>query len=137
MATSTDGINWIKNINPVLTGSSNGLDYQIYSGDVVLFQNVYYLYYNVSSFGSSEHKICVATSGRWGRFYKVCRNPILVKTQSWEENGIIRPSVIYDESQFKMVYMNRSGSNMSLGMATSVDGKTWTKLLQIRSSVVQ
>ena len=128
LATSTDGINWIKNVNPVLTGNTNGWDYQISSGDVVLVQNVYFLYYHASSYSSNEYKICVATSNDGVNFIKYLDNPVLVKTQSWEENGIARPSVIYDESQFKMVYMNTSGSDMSLGMATSIDGKTWTKL---------
>jgi predicted GH43/DUF377 family glycosyl hydrolase len=127
LATSLDGINWTKNVNPVLTGTTNSWDYQISSGDVVHVQNVYYLFYHTSSYGYGEYKICVATSADGVNFSKYSNNPIIVQTQPWEESGIARPSVIYDESKFKMVYMNTSGSDMSLGMATSTDGFNWTK----------
>ncbi|MEO8233558.1 MAG: hypothetical protein ABI638_14855 [Ignavibacteriota bacterium] len=128
LATSTDGINWTKNPGPILSGSSSNWDYQVSSGDVVLVNGVYYLYYHASEYGSNSQKICLATSTDGINFTKYFNNPILVQTQSWEEFGIARPSVIYDDAQFKMVYMNTSGSNMSLGMATSTDGKIWTKL---------
>lgn len=127
VATSLNGINWEKNSTPILSGSSSGWDFLISGGEVVMVNGVYYLYYSASSNSYSEYKIGVATSTDGINFTKFNGNPIIAKTQSWESEGVMNPSVIYDDGMFKMVYMNRHGVNMSLGMATSSDGKNWTK----------
>lgn len=127
LATSEDGINWTKNPNPVLNGNINSWDYSISDCDVVINQNTFYLFYSARDYYSDQYKTGLATSNDGISFNKYNSNPILVQTQTWEEMSVFRPSVIYDENQFKMVYMNRHGDGMSFGMATSTDGKNWTK----------
>jgi len=72
-----------------------------------------------------ELKIGLATSTdaiNWTRFEG---NPILTNTEPWEENGVYEPTVIVENNQFKMIYMNSSSSGF--GAAYSSDGIHWTK----------
>lgn len=65
--------------------------------------------------------------GIWAKYSK---NPILTRTEPWEARAICEPSVIYEDSIFKMWYMGcktSAGCNAALGYATSKDGFTWKK----------
>ena len=48
-----------------------------------------------------------------------------MNTEPWEENGVYEPTVIVENNQFKMVYMNSSST--AFGTAYSSDGIHWTK----------
>ncbi len=122
LATSVDGVNWIKYPQPVLYATS-GWEYQIGSSSLIKKDGIYYLYY----FGRSapNYRIGVATSIDGINFTKYAGNPILTNTVSWEGTGVIYPSVIKENSLFKMVYTNSSGTGF--GMATSTDGLNWIK----------
>jgi predicted GH43/DUF377 family glycosyl hydrolase len=122
LATSVDGINWIKYPQPIIYATS-GWEYQIGSSSIVKKDGIYYLYY----FGRSAplYKIGVATSTDGINFTKYPGNPIITNTASWEESGVIYPSVILENSLFKMVYTNSTGTGF--GLATSPDGFNWIK----------
>ncbi len=122
LATSSDGISWQKHPSPVLYGTT-GWETRIAPSSVLKINGTYYLYY----YGSmvSNNKIGLATSMDGINWTKYSGNPILEATQSWEGSGIYYPAIIEDEGVYKMVYMNKSAN--AFGMATSVNGITWTK----------
>ncbi|MFZ1517643.1 MAG: hypothetical protein WAU11_02650 [Ignavibacteriaceae bacterium] len=122
LATSIDGINWEKYPQPILYGTS-GWEYQIGSSSIIKKDGVYYLYYYGRTLPT--YAIAVATSTDGINFTKYSGNPILTNQQSWELNGVLYPSVIEENTQLKMVYMNSNGSGF--GIATSSDGFNWTK----------
>jgi predicted GH43/DUF377 family glycosyl hydrolase len=127
LATSADGINWFKNPNPILTGSSNW-ETNVGVTDVIKINNTYYLYYHGrTSDVNYQINIGLATSVDGNIWEKYSGNPILTKTQAWEGNGVLFPSIIYENNLFTMVYGNALGSISGFGIATSVDGISWIK----------
>ena len=126
LATSSDGKIWIKFPTPVLVGSSNW-ERQISPHSILKKDGVYYLYY-VGRSQTNQDRIGLAISNDRICWSKYSGNPILVPTHSWEGLGVSWPSVIYENGLFKMVYMKISSVITAFGMATSNDGKNWTKL---------
>ncbi len=122
LATSADGINWVKYPYPILMGTT-GWEYQIGSSAILKKNGIYYLYYYGRNLPS--YSIAVATSLDGINFTKYSGNPILTAVHQWELNGLLYPSVIEENTQLKMVYMNSNGSGF--GIATSTDGFNWTK----------
>lgn len=126
LATSSDGKVWEKYPTPVLVGSSNW-ERQISPHSILKKDGVYYLYY-IGRIQTTQDRIGLAFSTDGISWSKYSGNPILVPTQSWEGSGVSWPSVIYENGVFKMVYMKISSVINAFGMATSNDGKNWTKL---------
>jgi predicted GH43/DUF377 family glycosyl hydrolase len=124
LATSIDGIHWIRNYNPVIV--PNGQYYSIGLTDIVKNGQMYFGYFDYHTLSSSESKIGLATSTDGLNWVMYSGNPILVSSLSWEGVGINNPSVILENSQYKMVYGNAVGQN-AFGMATSSDGFNFVK----------
>ena len=122
LAVSSDGINWTKHPNPVLYGTS-GWEFQIGASSVIKHNETYFLFYTGRNL--PQYKIGLATSTDGVNFTKYSGNPILTNTEPWENSGVLYPSVIYENNQFKMVYMNSTGT--AFGFAYSPDGMNWTK----------
>ena len=125
LATSLDGKVWQKNPDPVMYGTS-GWERQIAAQSILKINGLYYMYYG-GQFQTGEGKIGLAISNDGINWTKYSGNPILVPTQSWEENGISWSGVILDNSVFKMVYMKIGSTSDAFGYATSIDGKNWIK----------
>lgn len=121
-ATSYDGINWEKYPHPILQGTS-GWEYQVASAAVIKHNETYYLYYTGRNL--PELKIGLATSSDGIHWTRYENNPVLTYTEPWEENGVYSPTVVRENDQFKMIYMNSSGN--AFGIAYSSDGMHWTK----------
>lgn len=116
LATSTDGIHWTKNINPIIYGTGY---VNMNITDIVKKDNIYYAYFGYSLTQSTDNntRIGVATSTdgiNWDL------HKIMSPTFKWEGSSVTSPTVILDEGVFKMVYVNSEGN--SFGYATSVDG---------------
>lgn len=126
LATSPDGKVWQKYSTPVLVGSSNW-ERQISPHTIIKKDDLYYLYY-IGRSNINQDKIGLALSNDGITWLKYSENPILAATQMWEGTGISWPSIIYDNGIFTMVYMNTSYGVNAFGMATSFNGKNWTKL---------
>ena len=123
LATSSDGINWIKQPNPVIYADAD--EYQISPNDIVKVNGTYYLYYSKRAYPYYDIRVATSTDGV--NFTKPNNNPLLVPAQNWEGTGIFSPSVIYENGIFKMIYVSVGGNGTDLGMATSNDGIHWTK----------
>jgi len=121
-ATSTDGISWEKYPQPVLYGTY-GWEYQIVANVIIKHDGTYYLFYTGRNL--PEYKIGLAISTDGVNFTRYSNNPILSNTESWEESGVGYPSIIIADGQFRMIYMNSSGTGF--GVAYSSDGMDWTK----------
>ena len=72
-----------------------------------------------------QYKIGVAISTDGINFTRYSGNPILTNDKPWELNGVLDGSVINDNGNFKMVYMNSNASGF--GFASSSDGFNWIK----------
>lgn len=65
-----------------------------------------------------------------GDFYEYPSNPVLTKgaTDAWDESYVAHPSVFEVNGQFLMYYTGSNAAGVNkIGLATSTDGKTWTK----------
>ncbi len=122
LATSTDGINWVKHPNPVLY-SGSGWEYQIGPSSIIKIDNVYYLYYYCRNLPVRGIGIATSTDGiNWTRHPS---NPIIVADQPWEESYIYYADVHKVNNQYEMIYMNTSGT--AFGIAISTNGISWIK----------
>ncbi len=128
LATSTDGINWTKNPNPVLY-TSVGWESQLTASEIIKVDNQYYLYYSGVVGDPAVCKVGLATSSDGINFTRCPSNPILVPTQSWEGPSVLSPSIIYENGSFTMIYMNFNTNIKGFGKAVSTDGINWTKVI--------
>ncbi|MDY0082915.1 MAG: hypothetical protein RBR74_07020 [Ignavibacteriaceae bacterium] len=122
LATSVDGINWIKHSNPVIYGTYNW-EYQIIPNSIMKIDNTYFLYFTGRNY--PYYAIGVATSVDGINWTKYQGNPILVSNMPWESTGVTDASVIKENGVLKMIY-GTAGSN-GFGLATSTDGYNWNK----------
>jgi len=124
LATSPDGITWTKYNNPVLSAGS-GYDYRIAASDIIKIDDLYYLYYSAVNYPA--YSICLATSPDGLNWTKYPQNPILTTTKTWEGTGVYHPSIAYSNGKYYMTYQNVNDNLTAFGIASSVDGKIWTK----------
>jgi len=74
--------------------------------------------------GSGGYAIGLATSSDGVSWTKEER-PVLAPEADWEGSELTRPDVVVTAEGMVMLYGNSSGSNR--GIATSTDGRTWTR----------
>jgi len=122
LATSSDGINWVKHPNPVMY-AAGGWEFQLGPSCVIKVENVYYMYYLGRNL--PEVKIGLATSTDGTNWTRHPSNPVLVADEPWEGSGVYYASVYQTNNEFVMIYMNASGTGF--GRATSTDGINWIK----------
>ncbi|MCX8105049.1 MAG: hypothetical protein N3D80_04150, partial [Ignavibacterium album] len=123
LATSIDGINWIKRPNPVLY-SGTGWENQISCNYVLKHEGQYYMFYSGRN-GTHNWKIGLAISNDGINFTRYSGNPILVNELSWEGSGVFNPNIIKENNSYKMVFSDALGRGF--GWAYSSDGIHWTK----------
>jgi uncharacterized repeat protein (TIGR01451 family) len=115
--------------NPVLDVGVPGSwdDTWIWSPTVILDGSSYQMWYSGED-GSGVYQIGLATSPDGITWTRSVSNPVLSPSQSWEIGRILNPSVILDETTYKMWYTGVDGSGVArIGYATSSDGVVWTK----------
>jgi len=122
LATSADGINWVKHSNPVLYAGT-GWEYQLGPSCVLKINGVYYLYYLGRNL--PVVKVGLATSPDGINWTRHPSNPILVADKPWEGSGVYYANVYEKNGQYEMIYMNAAATGF--GIATSLDGISWTK----------
>ena len=121
LATSQDGIKWEKYSTPVLYADSS--EYQIGPTDIIKVNNKYLLYYSSRNYPVYDIRLAISEDGV--NFFKFEGNPILKADKIWESMGVANASVIYDDNQYKMVFMNALANGF--GIAYSADGIHWSK----------
>ncbi len=122
LATSVDGINWVKKTDPVLY-SGSGWETMVAAGSVLKIDGKYHLYY--TGISNNLFRIGLAISDDGEHFTRFSGNPILTFDKLWENTGVFAPQVFEEDNKYKIVYMNSDCT--AFGLAYSNDGKVWTK----------
>ncbi|MEW6746893.1 MAG: hypothetical protein AB1486_29500 [Planctomycetota bacterium] len=136
--TSPDGVTWTEHDeNPVLLeGRSKGAwDRAGVDTATVLKLNgrywMWYAGYAVREFPPVTMKIGLATSDDGIHWQKDDQNPVLASGDpgEWDESWVESPTVVWWQGQFTMWYtgVGMGGTSFAIGLATSPDGKVWTK----------
>jgi predicted GH43/DUF377 family glycosyl hydrolase len=136
-ATSTDGINWIKNPNAVISPRNNGWETDVLGPYVLKDENEYKMWFRSTNGtipndnyhkGQERYRISYATSLN-GIDWNVYPNYVLYAISgSWNSEGVAAPSVIKDGNTYKMWFSGRNSSGVwSIGYATSSNGIDWNQ----------
>jgi formylglycine-generating enzyme required for sulfatase activity/predicted GH43/DUF377 family glycosyl hydrolase len=131
LASSTDGLNWTKNVsNPVLgLGGAGAFDDQTATVGSVIYDNgTYKMWY--SGYDGSYERIGYATSPDGIAWTKYTSNPVMDHGPSGTFDSIYAwgPKVIKVGATYHMWYTGHSGEgSYNIGHATSPDGIAWTK----------
>jgi hypothetical protein len=130
-------LTWIKSTsNPVLPTWSGDIDdpssYKYCIGPAVVYDDSLKLYraWFISMAYGYGTSFCVseAISLDGLRWYALVKNPVVRPSLSgFDSRSIYNPCVIRDATGFKMYYAGYDGTRFALGLATSMDGITWTK----------
>lgn len=128
VATSTDCANWVpwphrSNPAPVLdSGASNHVN----DPSVVVTGGVWYLYYTDAA-SAEDDRIHLATSVDGFHFTKQGQVLGVGPSGAWDSGKVGRPSVIVRDGLFWMYYDGNDGTARHVGLATSTDGRTFTR----------
>jgi predicted GH43/DUF377 family glycosyl hydrolase len=122
LATSSDGISWLKHPSPVLY-ATGGSEFQLAPSSIIKVEGVYYLYYTGRDLPLLDIRLATSSDKiNWTRF---SGNPILTYDEVWEGSGVYYPNVYKKNDSYVMIYMNQPGSGF--GKATSTDAINWVK----------
>ena len=133
VATSQDGINWVKyDGNPVLRSTT--VDQLVLASPyVVRLNNTYNMWYTGKSQSdpSQTTRILFAISYdgiNWIKWLHPVFSPS-ADPDRWDSGAVYSASVFYDGKNFGLWYsgLNQTYLNPRIGFATSPDGATWTR----------
>lgn len=131
-ATSSDGLNWTEYAgNPVMSPSepwegAGGTNHEDSPTAVLHEDGLYKLWYHGIS--DTTRQIGYAESVDGLNWTKYAGNPVLAPgpAGAWDADTVCEPRVIHTGNQYVMFYTHCAASH-GIGLATSNDGKTWTK----------
>lgn len=132
LATSEDGINFMKEETPVLSLGENGTWDALAVADPYVIKHEDYLimyYLGMNELGVQRLGVAKSTDGL--NWEKSVANPVLDvgSKGSFDVNGLGEPSVIYNAPYFYMIYTGRDEKEKrDIGIAASLDGINWSKL---------
>jgi predicted GH43/DUF377 family glycosyl hydrolase len=100
----------------------------ISSPSVIKFGNTYFMAYTGTN--GFVWRIGLAYSIDKVSWTKHPSNPIFSQGGfgEWDSQGVWDPHVLYDESELKMYYTGFNGSDTNIGLATSTNGLSWTRV---------
>ncbi len=129
-ATSTDGTNWIKHPDNPLFGITQSWEDSLIEYKSVLYNGSGYMMWYSTGL-DSRHSFGLATSDDGIVWTKYSGNPVMTRDlDSWEENAIQGPIVLYIDGIYHMIYYGEDTANWSdgrFGHAVSEDGINWLK----------
>lgn len=131
-ATSTDGMKWTQNPQPVLTAGSNWEGNYISAGSVIWTGSQFMMWYRgvggQKGSAQAHGAVGLAMSTDGVTWTKYSGNPVIT-TSTVDIDLITNPYVIQVGSSFKMWYacQNPALSGLSICYATSNDGMSWVK----------
>jgi predicted GH43/DUF377 family glycosyl hydrolase len=132
-ATSSDGLVWTRFANnPVMSpsepweGGAGNPTGEVSPTSVLREKGLYRLWYH--GFNGGTRQVGYATSPDGVTWTKYAGNPVLSPGPSgaWDADSICEPVVVHVGPTYYMYYSHCVGSG-GIGLATSVDGVTWTK----------
>jgi len=121
-AESNDGKVWTKRTDPIMEEG----DYETWANDLfspcVNYEDNNYMmwYWSASTFSwNDHHQFNCATSSDGIIWVKSANNPVLERgaANTWDESAIAKPSVLKENSLFKMWYSGGNSGNVSIGYA--------------------
>jgi len=132
-ASSTDGITWVKNSNPVITASTSNWEGSYISiGSVFWTGSEFVMYYRgvggQEGSASSHGAVGIATSQDGVSWTKYSDNPVMT-TGGPDASFLSTPYVIQIGSSYQMWYSWRNPvlTYVAICYASSTDGKSWVK----------
>ena len=128
LAWSQDLVTWSKYGNPdPIPVVDHAASNHVNDPSVVWAQGMFYMYYTEAPIGE-EDEVHLATSADGITWEKQGAVIDVGAPGSWESDRVGRPSVLYEEGEFRMWYDGQIyGVARHVGYATSSDGLTWTK----------
>jgi len=129
LATSLDGIHWVKYPNPVLAPGGNGGwdDWNIGAISVIFNGTDYMMWYGAQAFRDDPVEVGAATSVNGIHWTKYSKNPVLAQGSGWDSDWVLPGSVIMNGSCYVMWYSGSVPGKWCIGVATSPDGFSWSK----------
>ncbi|GMU94973.1 hypothetical protein [Ignavibacterium album] len=126
-AESTDGINWIKNPNPVLLPGPQGNwdSWAVQAAAVLKENNTYKMYYTAFAYQYGPWYIGLATSVDGINWTKKT-NPVFYSGTGWETQ-IAAGSVIKINGKYYLYYTGVNSQSYRIGLAISDDGENFTR----------
>ncbi len=130
LASSTDGINWVRDTgNPVLTVPNTGhwADDGIWGAGVIKDGEKYRMWFTGQD-SQSVNAIGYAEGTQPDQFI-ADSSPVLAHTDGYDYDayGMWNPEVIRDGDHFKMYYVCSDGYYWNFCLATSTDGRNWSR----------
>ncbi len=65
--------------------------------------------------------------------WEVDKHPVLGRGNGWDSVDVLNPSIVRDQAAYANLYSGFDGKTWHTGIATSPDGKTWTRRARILS----
>jgi predicted GH43/DUF377 family glycosyl hydrolase len=133
-AISSDGRNWTKDANPVLTYSPGSWDSILIASSCVLRENGQYKMWYTGVYGPAPGGIGIgateigyATSPDGRHWTKYADNPVLkAGTRAWDKGSVAYCSVVKCIGGYQMFYTASSATGQAvIGRAVSTDGIAW------------
>ena len=128
LAWSDDLVNWTKygGIHPIPI-VDHGTSNHVNDPTIVFVNSMFYMYYTEAPIAEQD-EVHLATSNDGINWQKHGVALDVGPAGSWESDRVGRPSVLYEDGEFRMWYDGQIfGVARHVGYATSVDGFTWTK----------
>ena len=126
--TSADGYQWqMAQEEPVFTTDQVpfGSGFADVSSVVVLDDGTWVIYFHTIQNGQIGLATAASPFGPWN----VETEPILMagSEDTWDKGGLYWPNVIRNGDTYHMYYGGKAGLTKAIGLATSPDGRHWTK----------
>ncbi len=133
-ATSADGVHWTKYGVVIPTGIYNHVN----DPSIVRVNDTYYMYYSVAPEDEMDQVWCATSQDC---LFWTIRGPVILPAAAqgeWDSLKVGRPSVLYQDSVFKMWFDGSQrdagnpkavapGTGRHVGFANSTDGLSWIK----------
>ena len=128
-AISLDGTSWFASLNdPVLEGGDKYFESDGISFCSVLHDTTGYKMYYAGIHDCCGLAIGLATSDDGIHWTKSPNNPVIVPSRvGWDSAYVSAPQVYYDGTTYRLWYEGGNADQVNIGLATSLDGLTWTK----------
>lgn len=137
-AASADGLAWQVRPSPVLDSAAGGFDgFTYFVSSVLQLEGgewAMYLYTLDEGRDAAPGAILMATAPAPDGAWTLNAEPILLPGAPgmWDGSRVTQPSVIQAGGEYRMYFAGYAGDTLqagrSIGLATSPDGYTWTKL---------